>query len=564
MNVPRMYRWVVAIVSLLVACERPATTTTTRPTPTCLSIGAWNDLHGQLGPGEPVVDSGSVPTGGVVALADSISDLRATGDAVVLLDAGDLFTGPLETTIFEGAPVVDAYNTLGVDAVAVGNHDFDFGPVGYGELVARPGVDDAAGAAGPRGALMARMASSKFPFLSANIRLADGKAPPWPNFAPSTRVKRNGFDVGVVGYTTRETPSTTSHANVADLDFATGAEASVARAIHELRAAGASPIVLLAHASLDGTLSQVLDDPNDVGGRSCRGELASLVAALGSDRPDVIVAGHRHAWMLGRIDGIPVVSNEQRGVGFAHIRFCRSEDRPKLESIHRVAVLASTPARTALGRSVEAAVAPWEKAVKTKGAVPIARLPATCISQSAAGTGSAEQIARAMRDHVNRSHLVPSGARTVAMTNAGAIRTSLGPGTVTFADLFGAFPFETTLALCKTNEEGLARLLRNALADPSARTKFPFALAGAKAFVVRALDGSVTLDRVVFESGEPGPLWLALPDFVLDGGDAMLAGVTCESTLRDAERIRDLWSAELAKAAGGCENPPENLAIRGP
>src|SRR5580698_7162775 len=62
--------------------------------PACLSIVAWNDLHGQLGPDDPVVDTGRLPAGGVAALADQIAAVRATGDAVVLLDAGDLFTGP--------------------------------------------------------------------------------------------------------------------------------------------------------------------------------------------------------------------------------------------------------------------------------------------------------------------------------------------------------------------------------------------------------------------------------------------------------------------------------------
>src|SRR5262249_44668857 len=36
-----------------------------------------------------------------------------------------------------------------------------------------------------------------------------------------------------------------------------------------------------------------------------------------------IVAGHRHAWMLGRVRGIPIVSSDQHGVGLARIRYCR-------------------------------------------------------------------------------------------------------------------------------------------------------------------------------------------------------------------------------------------------
>ncbi len=103
-------------------------------------------MHGQLTPDEVVVDTTRVPAGGVVAIADQVAALRATEDAVVVLDAGDLFTGPLDSTLAEGAPVIDAYDAMGVDAVAVGNHEFDFGPVGYARPTAAPGAGDEAGA----------------------------------------------------------------------------------------------------------------------------------------------------------------------------------------------------------------------------------------------------------------------------------------------------------------------------------------------------------------------------------------------------------------------------------
>ena len=528
----------------------------------CLSIGAWNDLHGQIGPDEPVVDTGVIPAGGVIALADAISELRTSPDPVVLLDAGDLFTGPLASTLAEGAPIIEAYRVIGVDAASIGNHEFDFGPVGYAVVYAKPGVGDAAGARGPRGALVARMASASFPFLSANIHLA-GATPSWPNFAASIHIRRGSFDVGVVGYTTQETPSTTSRANVADLDFSTDAGKSVAAEIRALRASGASPVVLLAHASLDGVLPQTLDDRAS---SVHRGELATLVASLGADRPDVIIGGHRHAWMLGRLDGIPIVSSDQHGVGLARIRFCHVRGGTELRSIERIAVIASSPPRTSLGRSVEAATAPWVEAVNAKGDELVTTLPRDCPVQNANGTAGAEQVAAGMLAHAADTATNLRSAPVVAIVNSGAIRAPLRRGVVRYADLFNSFPFETTVAICSTTRAGFAQILRNALRDPSAWREFPFALAGAQATVELGPDGAPSL--VGFSiAGDIGartdssPVWLVLPDFILDGGDGFLDGVACTMSARSQTRIRDTWLEVLRRDPDGCSGAPTNVVM---
>jgi 2',3'-cyclic-nucleotide 2'-phosphodiesterase (5'-nucleotidase family) len=71
--------------------------------------------------------------GSLVVLGGYIDNLRAAraadGGAVLLLDAGDTFQGGIESNLSEGAIVVDAYNAMGYSALAIGNHDFDFGPV---------------------------------------------------------------------------------------------------------------------------------------------------------------------------------------------------------------------------------------------------------------------------------------------------------------------------------------------------------------------------------------------------------------------------------------------------
>ena len=128
-------------------------------TPVTLSIIGTNDVHGHI-------DALPIFGGFLNALR-----AKVTPDNVVLLDAGDMFQGTLESNLGEGAAVVRAYNVLQYDAVAIGNHEFDFGPVGA-SAVPRAPADD------PRGALRERAKQANFPFLIGNVQDTKTSATP--------------------------------------------------------------------------------------------------------------------------------------------------------------------------------------------------------------------------------------------------------------------------------------------------------------------------------------------------------------------------------------------------
>src|SRR5438552_10278475 len=139
-----------------------------------ISVIATTDLHGG------VLQRGE--RGGLALLGGYLRNLRAArarnGGAVLLVDSGDMFQGTLESNLNEGAAVVRAYNGLGYAAAAIGNHEFDFGPAGPKVTPEQPGDD-------PRGALKARAAEARFPFLAANIiDNATGQPVAWRNVKP--------------------------------------------------------------------------------------------------------------------------------------------------------------------------------------------------------------------------------------------------------------------------------------------------------------------------------------------------------------------------------------------
>src|SRR5690606_1951738 len=115
-------------------------------------------------------------------LGAAVARLRALraadGGGVVLLDAGDMFQGTLESNLGEGDVIVSAFEAIGYDAVTIGNHEFDFGPAGEATTPASASDD-------PRGALKARARQAHFPFLSANVVSEDGRPLDWANVQPS-------------------------------------------------------------------------------------------------------------------------------------------------------------------------------------------------------------------------------------------------------------------------------------------------------------------------------------------------------------------------------------------
>jgi 2',3'-cyclic-nucleotide 2'-phosphodiesterase (5'-nucleotidase family) len=85
-----------------------------------LTILHTNDLHARISPLEN-------KNGGFAYLARIIQRERAGCHDCIVLNAGDLVQGSPVSTIFHGLPVFEIANLLGFDAMALGNHEFDYG-----------------------------------------------------------------------------------------------------------------------------------------------------------------------------------------------------------------------------------------------------------------------------------------------------------------------------------------------------------------------------------------------------------------------------------------------------
>jgi 2',3'-cyclic-nucleotide 2'-phosphodiesterase (5'-nucleotidase family) len=240
-----------ALVSLVLAAFAPGLLDGQAPPALAtISIVGTNDVHGGI-----VAEDGR---GGLALFGGYLRNLRAArardGGAVLLIDAGDMWQGTIESNLGEGAPVVAAYNALGYTAAAVGNHELDFGPAGPATIATSAAED-------PRGALKARAAEARFPFLAANlVDLRSNRPVSWPNVGASFSTEAAGIKVGIVGVMTAGALRQTIAANARGLRVDPLAPAIEAEA-RRLRKEGAVLVVAAAHA---GGRCTDFDDPRDL------------------------------------------------------------------------------------------------------------------------------------------------------------------------------------------------------------------------------------------------------------------------------------------------------------
>jgi 2',3'-cyclic-nucleotide 2'-phosphodiesterase (5'-nucleotidase family) len=152
---------------LLAAAALAAGQPASRP----LTILHFNDLHAQL---EPRADG----TGGMAYLAAAIRREKQGCGWCLVLSAGDFVQGSPVSTMFQGVPVIEIANRLGIDAATFGNHEYDYGWRKAEEF--------------------RRIA--RFPFVVSNLVNARGKTAA----APYRVLSAGGLRVAVIGAMTMD------------------------------------------------------------------------------------------------------------------------------------------------------------------------------------------------------------------------------------------------------------------------------------------------------------------------------------------------------------------------
>ena len=239
-----------------------------------LTVLSTTDLHGNLLPIDYYTDAPDAR--GLAKVATLVRQARKENPAgTLLLDSGDVIQGsPLEyvhNTINNAPPdpMMRAMSALGFDAMAVGNHEYN-----YGLKVLEKARSEAV-----------------FPWLSANTY----KAGTNENFHRPYLLKEvNGVRVGVLGLTTAGIPSWENPENYAGLEFRDPV-VEAKKWVSVLRAQERADVVIVAmHMGMEADLRTGIPTPGQVPHENAALEIAREVPGV-----DLILMGHTHREVPG-------------------------------------------------------------------------------------------------------------------------------------------------------------------------------------------------------------------------------------------------------------------------
>ena len=479
----------ITMVISLAACEKKPVmgkdATATEP----VVIVHTNDVHGAV--------EGYAK---VAALADQYA---AEGAYVLVLDAGDFSQGDTSVSLSEGATAIELMNMAGYDAVALGNHEFDYGFE----------------------ALKKNMESAQFPVLAANVKYNGELA--FDDAAVFTTP--GGTKIGVFGLDTPETATKAHPGKIAGVTFASGEEMyqiaqDMATMLREDE--GCNYVICIGHLGID-------DETATTANRSI--DLLNKVTGI-----DVFIDGHSHSTE----EEIVEKTNADRKVGETIL----TSTGTKLENIGVVTIKDS--AITTECVATEGIEIPADSEIAARAAAIIAEVDAEygTVFAKTEVTLNGEKDPGNRTEETNLGDLITDAlvwkatqegeAVDAAITNGGGIRATIEAGDITKKDINTVLPFGNTLSIIKiTGAELLEVLEASTFCTPEAIGGFPqvsgieFTLDTTKAydqgdeypgttyFAPKTIN-RVTITSVGGKDFDPAATYtIATNDFMASGGD---------------------------------------------
>jgi 2',3'-cyclic-nucleotide 2'-phosphodiesterase (5'-nucleotidase family)/predicted AlkP superfamily phosphohydrolase/phosphomutase len=378
-------------------------------------ILTMGDLHGQPVPISVTADhfdaegteNPSFASGGAAYMKAWFDTYRQDApDGSLTLFAGDTIGASPISSFFGDTPTVLMMNQMGVSASAVGNHEFDVSADYLRKVI---------------------MPKAAFPYLSINVvpktgSVATPAATPemtgaeaaeagvTENWLPSAVFNVNGVSVGVIGFTTLDTPHVTRPGALAPFEVV-DPQPLINEEAARLRAAGVDVIVAVGH---EGAWAGTLTDPT--------GPLIDIIDA--AQGVDAAIGGHTDTQVLSkRPNGTLVVEDIDKGAIFTRIRIVYDSDSKtvvyKTADIHHPWNVGVAPDPT-----IQQEINALNRAVQPILGTVIGTARAPIPQSDACGTSNG-RTCESLEGDIVTDALRTAYETDFALTNSGGLRTPL-------------------------------------------------------------------------------------------------------------------------------------------
>jgi 5'-nucleotidase / UDP-sugar diphosphatase len=490
-----MRRLIILVICLLVL---PVHTTSAQ---TALTILYTSEHHGTV---QPIDQGPHAGEGGVERRATLIHQVRQEADHVLVVDSGDLLTGTAMSSVYRGEADITAMNLMRYDAVAVGNHDFDFGARHLSHL----------------------QKDAVFPFLCTNVR------PREPDVCKSYVVKTIGtIRIGLIGLIgTRNYPDTFNRSVVREVEFQNPI-AAAKKAAEELRER-VEILVAITHQDTDEDLA-----------------LAKAVPAL-----DVIIGGHTEGFdglvpqgatrpVEGRVElvgtGAVFVKTHRQGRTLGRLDLLLHEKTIMVAEARNLPVTPTVPSNSDMARLVQDYARKLDEQTRQVIGEAALRLEGEDQKIRTRETTLGNLLADLARRHAGTE---------IALVNAGMVRSSIPAGPVTLKQVWEVLPFDSTVTTFRITGAQLQAALEHSVSRlPQSSGRFLQVSGLTMTFDPAAASGSRI--RTILVNGAPLDLSrrysVAAVAFIAEGGDGYAMFLHAPDKRDHQVPIRDLLISAL-------------------
>lgn len=441
-----------------------------KPPTVNVQILALNDFHGALDPSltklSPTDQTTWYYRGGAEYLANFVNAAAATNPNTVKVSAGDMIgASPLLSSIFHDEPTINAFNLMGFEFSAVGNHEFD---EGWQELLRMQN-----GGCHPTDGCYTGVppfTGATFEYLAANVILLDNGQTLFPAFMVKDY---GGVKVAFIGIALESTPTIVVPSGVAGLEFQPEVTTINYYVKYLKDTQGIKTFVVLLHDGAGPAANAC--NPAD--------PFFTNVVMKVDPEVDALITGHSHnayncqVQVKKNYSPMLVTSAGYNGRYLTDIDLTIAGTNGQVIAKTATNIPVETPYLSAVPNvAMTALLAPY-RAI----AVPIANHVIGSITADIKRNSLDSTVESALGDVIADAQLeatapAADGGAVVAMTNPGGIRTDLiyaqsvgeGDGNVTYGEAFAVQPFSNTLVTMSLTGAQLKAVLEQQ--DATART----------------------------------------------------------------------------------------------